>query len=78
VNGFFRQQHQAVRPIGKFLKLIGRKGQGPGEFNMPIDIVFAKDRLVVWDMGNDRICTLTLIGGFIKGQKFVRIFRQAL
>ncbi|MGD0781708.1 MAG: 6-bladed beta-propeller [Candidatus Aminicenantales bacterium] len=55
-------------PSGKFLKLIGRKGQGPGEFNMPIDIVFAKDRLVVWDMGNDRICTLTLNGGFIKAK----------
>jgi len=53
---------------GKFLKLIGRKGQGPGEFNMPIDIVFAKDRLIVWDMGNDRLCALTISGGFIKSE----------
>jgi hypothetical protein len=53
---------------GKFMKLIGRKGQGPGEFSMPIDIVVAKDRLVVWDMGNSRLCTLTLTGKFIKAE----------
>jgi hypothetical protein len=53
---------------GKFLKLIGRKGQGPGEFNMPIDIVFAKDRLIVWDMGNDRLCALTMSGALIKAE----------
>ncbi len=55
-------------PSGKFLKLLGRKGQGPGEFNMPIDIVFAKDRLIVWDMGNDRLCALTMSGELIKAK----------
>jgi hypothetical protein len=55
-------------PSGKFLKVIGRKGQGPGEFNMPIDLVFAKDRLVVWDMGNRRLCTLTPTGELIKAE----------
>lgn len=44
---------------GKFLQVIGRKGQGPGEFNMPVSVDFARDRIVVWDMGNMRICTLT-------------------
>jgi hypothetical protein len=34
---------------GKFLKVIGRKGQGPGEFSMPLSFAFAKDRLAVWD-----------------------------
>jgi hypothetical protein len=55
-------------PSGKFLKVIGRKGQGPGEFNMPVDMAFAKDRLVVWDMGNRRLCALTLTGELIKAQ----------
>jgi hypothetical protein len=55
-------------PAGKFLQVFGRKGQGPGEFNMPIDMVFAKDRLVVWDMGNRRLCALTLTGELIKAQ----------
>lgn len=53
---------------GKFLKLIGRKGQGPGEFSMPIDVVVAKDRLIVWDMGNDRLCALTMSGALIKAE----------
>jgi hypothetical protein len=53
---------------GKFVRLIGRKGQGPGELNMPIDIVLAKDRVVVWDMGNDRLCVLTMSGGLIKAE----------
>jgi hypothetical protein len=55
-------------PSGKFLKVIGRKGQGPGEFNMPIDLIIAKDRLVVWDMGNHRLCELTLTGELIHAE----------
>lgn len=53
---------------GKFVKVIGRKGQGPGEFNMPVNLVLAKDRLAVWDMGNRRICTLTLEGELINSE----------
>jgi hypothetical protein len=55
-------------PAGKFLRLIGRKGQGPGEFNMPVAMAFANDRLIVWDMGNDRLCALTASGEFIKAE----------
>lgn len=51
---------------GRFIKTIGRKGQGPGEFNMPLSFALAKDRLAVWDMGNQRICTLTLEGELIQ------------
>lgn len=29
---------------GKFVKVIGRKGQGPGEFNMPVEMTVAGDR----------------------------------
>lgn len=57
---------------GKHLKTIGRKGQGPGEFNMPLEIAVTDDRLIVWDMGNRRLCTLTAVGEFIKS---VQIFR---
>jgi hypothetical protein len=53
-------------PSGKFLKVIGRKGQGPGEFNMPSDLVLARDCLAVLDMGNQRLSTLTLDGEPIK------------
>ncbi len=50
----------------KFLKSIGRKGQGPGDFNMPFLLAVTADRLFVWDMGNRRLCSLTLDGDFIK------------
>jgi len=50
----------------KFLKTIGRKGQGPGDFNMPFLLAVTADRLFVWDMGNRRLCSLTLDGDFIK------------
>ena len=47
---------------GKFLKIIGQKGQGPGDFSSPVSFDVAKDRIFVWDMGNRRICALTLEG----------------
>ncbi len=51
---------------GKFIKTIGREGQGPGEFNMPYKIAVTNDRLIVWDMRNRRLCALSLDGEFIK------------
>lgn len=51
---------------GKYLKTIGKKGQGPGEFNIPFKIAVTNDRLIVWDMRNIRLCALTLDGEFIK------------
>lgn len=51
---------------GKFLKTIGRQGQGPGEFNNPSKIVVSNDRLIVLDSGNGRFCALSLDGEFIK------------
>jgi hypothetical protein len=55
-------------PAGKFVRLIGRKGQGPGEFNMPAEIVSAGNRLIVWDLGNSRLCAFTASGDFIKAE----------
>jgi len=51
---------------GKFIKVIGREGQGPGEFSWPTQAAFARDRLIVWDMRNIRLCALTAEGKFIK------------
>jgi hypothetical protein len=51
---------------GQFLKIIGRKGQGPGEFNMPWWIAVTGDRLFIYDMGNRRLCALTTNGEYIK------------
>ena len=53
---------------GKFLKTIGRRGQGPGEFNSPSQIAAAKDRLLVYDSSNRRLGCLTVEGAFIKSK----------
>ena len=50
---------------GKFLKTIGREGQGPGEFGGLYYSTFAKDRLIVWDSGNRRLCAFNPDGEFI-------------
>ena len=51
---------------GKFLKTIGREGQGPGEFGGLYYSTFAKDRLILWDSGNRWLCAFTPDGDFIK------------
>ncbi len=51
---------------GKFLKLLGREGQGPGEFNGPFPITFAKDKLVVYELRGRRLNTLDTDGNFIQ------------
>lgn len=52
---------------GKFIKTIGRKGQGPGEFNAPSRIAVTRNHLFIYDMGNRRLCAMTTDGKFIKG-----------
>ena len=51
---------------GTFYKVIGREGQGPGEFNRPYDIAITDELLIIWDMGNRRLDALTKDGAFIK------------
>jgi hypothetical protein len=50
---------------GNFLKTIGREGQGPGEFGGLYYSTYAKDRLVVWDSGNRRLCAFAPDGKFV-------------
>ena len=41
---------------GEFLRAIGRRGEGPGEFVDPIELaVIAGDSIVVWDWGSGRL-----------------------
>lgn len=51
---------------GKFIKVIGRQGQGPGEFNRPWDVAVSRDGIIVYDMGNRRLCALTAEGEHLK------------
>jgi len=57
---------QKFNAKGEFIKTIGKKGQGPGDFNSPLDIEIVKDKLIVWDSMNMRISALDLDGTFIK------------
>ena len=51
---------------GKLIKVIGKKGAGPGEFNGPHALAFdSKGRLVVGDRSNNRIQILDQDGKFI-------------
>lgn len=41
---------------GEFLRAIGRRGEGPGEFVDPVELgVMAGDSIVVWDWGSGRL-----------------------
>jgi len=51
---------------GTFLKVIGREGLGPGEFQLPFQLICSRDRIIVWEMMNLRFSLLTLDGEFIK------------
>ena len=58
---------------GEFLKIIGKEGQGPGEFGSPLQIDIARDRLIVWDSMNMRMTLLSLEGEYIKSVKWDRL-----
>jgi len=47
---------------GKFIKVMGRKGQGPGEFISPSLVAASDNSLYVYDIGNRRLCSLTTEG----------------
>jgi DNA-binding beta-propeller fold protein YncE len=52
---------------GKFLRIIGRAGTGPGEFRTPHALEFdSMGRLIVADRHNHRIQVLTKAGKFIR------------
>jgi len=51
---------------GSFLGTIGRPGQGPGEFNNPMEIEWSKGRLYVRELTNMRVSILDGDGHFVK------------
>ncbi|MCJ7580379.1 MAG: 6-bladed beta-propeller [Candidatus Aminicenantes bacterium] len=51
---------------GIFLKLLGREGEGPGEFMGPHRITFAKDKLAVYELLGRRLNTVDSDGNYIQ------------
>jgi len=60
---------------GDFLRAIGRKGQGPGEMQLPSAMDLAGDeRLVVYDMRKSCLCFFSFNGDFIKEYSVAKYF----
>lgn len=57
---------QVYGPDGRFLRSLGRDGQGPGEFDSFLSMTIAGDLLVVNDGGNQRLSTWTLAGEHVR------------
>jgi hypothetical protein len=51
---------------GSFLGTIGRPGQGPGEFNGPIEVEWSKGQLYIRELMNMRVSILDSSGQFVK------------
>ena len=54
---------------GKFIRIIGRKGEGPAEFNEPESIGFLDGKILVSDTQNKRFQIFEKNGDFIKSHK---------
>lgn len=69
-------QIRAYDANGKFLRLMGRRGAGPGEYQSLIDLRILSDSvLVVFDMSNARITLFQPSGKFLRSIPQPRIVR---
>ena len=61
------QQHTiwVTDPQGRLIRRIGREGSGPGELSRPRSISVSEDRIVVLDVGNNRIAVFSNSGGHL-------------
>ncbi|WP_420438851.1 6-bladed beta-propeller [Candidatus Palauibacter sp.] len=51
------------------VRIIGREGEGPGEYRFPSRIERAEDRILVLDGGNERVAYLTQEGDFLDSRR---------
>lgn len=54
---------------GKFIKTFGQSGAGPGDLNLPSDIVAVNGNIIVWEIGNRRFSFFTENGKYLKSVK---------
>lgn len=56
---------------GNYIRTIGRKGQGPGELQIPVDIyIDDKDKIYISDVMNDRLSIFNNQGDFVSSFNF--------
>ena len=67
---------------GKLIRIIGRKGQGPGEFSAPVSLDVSPDNILyVFDVGNHRISKFDRDGKILKeisSASYPRLFNLRL
>ncbi len=51
------------------VRIMGREGEGPGEYKFPSRLARAEDRILVLDGGNERVAYLTLEGDFLDSRR---------
>ena len=51
------------------VRVLGREGEGPGEYKFPSRLARADDGILVLDRGNGRVAYLTLEGDFVASQR---------
>lgn len=54
-------------PNGSYLRSVGRKGQGPGEFDVPAFFRIVDDKIFLLDSRSRKFSLLTLEGGYLEG-----------
>lgn len=57
-------------PDGRFLRLFGRRGAGPGEFQAPMALAVAGDEVTVLDMANNAAIVFHLDGRHLRNLPF--------
>ncbi len=65
-DGYGNSRVVRLKPDGSFRMAWGSKGDGPGQFLYPHDIVIDDGKVYVADRGNNRIQIFTLDGRFLK------------
>ncbi len=76
VLDFMASNVKKYDPEGKFIKAIGREGQGPGEFYQPSIMYINNDTLNVYSNGSTVISKFDVDGNFFHGKKVDRIQPQ--
>jgi len=61
---------------GKFIKQIGRQGEGPGEFEMPHEFFYDNKMLFIVDQGNRRVQILDSEGNYLSSFKLFRLIKN--
>ncbi|MBD3414054.1 MAG: 6-bladed beta-propeller [Candidatus Aminicenantes bacterium] len=54
---------------GKFLKVFGQEGKGPGDLNRPTGIIFNGRYMIIWELGNYRFSLFNEDGEFVRHVK---------